>query len=239
MRTQRAHFDAVAAEYDDSIPEHVMAHVTRRRVALATSLSRGGRVLDVGCGTGRFLAALPDRYETVGVDISEKMLEVARARGLDVEHASADALPFPDRTFQLVTSFAVLHHLIEPRTVRAAIFEMSRVVQNGGIVVVWDHNPLNPYWPWLMRRLPQDQGDEKLVPAGIVTSCLRDSGMEQIQLRRMTFVPDFTPRWAMPFVQRIEPILEAVPGLNLLAAHKVAVAQRPHGRLVDSRAHAA
>lgn len=226
MKSQDAHFDAVADEYDTSIPEHVMAHLTRRRVELACSLTVEGRVLDVGCGTGRLLSSLPSRYDRVGVDISAAMLDKARAQGLDVVQAGGDELPFPDSSFDLVTTFAVLHHLIDPARVRRTLAEMTRVLRPGGAMLVWDHNPLNPYWKVLMARVPQDQGDEQLVPAKAILEALRDAGMADIQLRRMTFMPDFTPKYALASVARAESTLERVPGVRVLAAHNVVTARR-------------
>jgi SAM-dependent methyltransferase len=225
MKAQNAHFDEVADQYDESIPPHVMAHIDSRRVQLAASLLPRGRVLDVGCGTGRFLEALAGEYERVGVDVSVGMLDRARRKGLDVVQAGADKLPFDDESFDLVTTFAVLHHLIDPDVVRAALREMARVVRPGGSVIVWDHNPLNPYWRILMSRVPQDQGDERLVPARLIVGILRDAGLH-VSLQRMTFVPDFTPPRALPVVARTEKALEKTPLVNLVAAHNVAVARR-------------
>jgi SAM-dependent methyltransferase len=224
MKLQHDHFDEVAHEYDESIPEHVMAHLTVRRVELAQSLVPAGRVLDVGCGTGRFLDALPAGYERVGVDVSDAMLDRAREKGIEVALASGGTLPFDDDSFDLVTTFAVLHHLIDRDLVRATLREIARVVKPGGAAIVWDHNPLNPYWPILMARLPQDQGDERLVPGKLVVRTLREAGM-RVKLRRMTFTPDFTPPGALPTVARVERILEKVPAVNLLAAHNVAIAR--------------
>lgn len=225
--TQADHFDDVADEYEDSIPAHVMEHLTRRRVALARSLASSGRILDVGCGTGTLLAAIPgDGYEKVGVDVSSSMLDRARERGLRVERAGADALPFEDRSFDLVMTFAVLHHLVEPAVVRAAIAEMCRVTRPGGALIVWDHNPLNPYWPLLMRRLPQDRGDEKLVPARLVLDAVRAAGMSDVRLRRLTWLPEFTPERALPAVARVERRLEQVPLVRALGAHNVVTARR-------------
>jgi ubiquinone/menaquinone biosynthesis C-methylase UbiE len=227
MRTQEQHFDTVAADYDDTIPSHVMAHLTRRRVELATLLlPAGGRVLDVGCGTGTFLKSLPERYERVGVDVSAAMLSSAASMGIEAHHATADHLPFEDASFELVATFAVLHHLIDPAVVRGALQEMCRVVRPGGAVIVWDHNPLNPYWPLLMRRLPQDQGDEKLVPARTVLAVLGEAGMREITLRRLTFTPDFTPPAALGAVTRVERVLERIPGVRTFAAHNVVTARR-------------
>ncbi len=227
LRPQDEHFDVVASEYDESIPPHVMAHLTRRRVALAQELApRPGRVLDVGCGTGTFLRELPDLYEKVGVDVSAAMLDVARSRGLDVRIASGGDLPFEDASFDLVTTIGVLHHLIDPDLVRATLREMARVAKPGAALLIWDHNPLNPYWPIFMRRLPQDQGDEKLVPARMIRATLREAGLVEIRLRRLTFTPDFTPVGALRVVATLERGLERVPGLNVLAAHNVFTARR-------------
>jgi ubiquinone/menaquinone biosynthesis C-methylase UbiE len=224
MKRQDKHFDGVAEEYDESLPDHVMAHLTARRVAFSRALVPGGKLLDVGCGTGRFLEAMPTAgYELTGIDISAGMLEEARERGLDVVEGSSGDMPFEDDTFDLVVTFAVLHHLIDPELVRATLREIVRVTRPGGTAVVWDHNPNNPYWKFLMARLPQDQGDEVLVPASLIMETLRGTPARQVTLRRMTFMPDFTPEGAVPAVGRLEPVLERVPLLNRIAAHNVAI----------------
>lgn len=225
MKSQDAHFDDIAVAYDDSIPVHVIEHLTTRRVALAESLITSGSVLDVGCGTGRFLSALPERYERTGIDVSSRMLDYARKKGLSVEQASGDKLPFDDDSFDLVATFAVLHHLIDPDVVRASLREMVRVARPGGVVLVWDHNPLNPYWRFLMAKSPQDQGDERLVPAKLILETLKGTPVKSVSLRRMTFTPDFTPPGALPAVAQLERGLERVPLLNLLAAHNVVTAR--------------
>lgn len=224
MKSQDAHFDEIAGEYDVSIPDHVIEHLTARRVALAESLIPDGKVLDVGCGTGRFLGALPSRYDKVGIDVSVGMLDLAREKGLKVEQASGADLPFDNDSFDLVATFAVLHHLIDPDVVRASLREMVRVARPGGAVIVWDHNPLNPYWRFLMAKSPQDQGDECLVPARLILETLRHSPARDVSLRRMTFTPDFTPPGTLAHVAKAERILERIPLLNLLAAHNVAIA---------------
>jgi ubiquinone/menaquinone biosynthesis C-methylase UbiE len=96
MKSQDAHFDDIAVEYDSSIPDHVMLHLDLRRVALASGLVSEGRVLDVGCGTGRFIGALPSRYEAIGIDVSEGMLDLARRKGIEVVRGVPTR--FPSRT---------------------------------------------------------------------------------------------------------------------------------------------
>ena len=80
------------------------------------------RYLDVGCGDGRWTAdvhrQLGTRQETTGVDISERALAFARliSPELTFEHSPAEALPFDDDSFDLVTAIEVLEHL--PDTAR-------------------------------------------------------------------------------------------------------------------------
>jgi hypothetical protein len=102
---------------------------------------------------------------------------------------------------------------------------MWRVVRRGGAVLIWDHNPLNPYWPLLMRRVPQDKGTERLVPLREIRSALAPLGAE-LTARRLGFTPDFVPRRAMGLVSAIESVLERVPGLREIAAHNVVVARK-------------
>lgn len=225
MKPQDAHFDDVAASYDTTISDHVIEHLTTRRVALAKSLISEGSVLDVGCGTGRFLHALPEPYKCTGIDLSPGMIERAREKGLNVFEGSGSRLPFQDDSFDLVTTFAVLHHLIDPQKVKETLSEMARVARPGGALIVWDHNPLNPYWRILMAKVPQDQGDEQLVPARLIISTLRLAQMRNVRLQRLTFMPEFTPPVALSAIARLERVLERVPVLNFVAAHNVVTAR--------------
>ena len=61
----------------------------------------------------------------------------------------------------------------------ATVREMGRVVKRGGFVVLWDHNPANPYWPILMKRVPQDSGDERLVPLAELLDDIRAAGLQR------------------------------------------------------------
>jgi len=65
------------------------------------------------------------------------------------------------------------------------------VAKPSGIVIIWDHNKNNPYWPILMRRLPQDSGDERIIPLREITDALNKSGVEKIEVYKKGFVPDF------------------------------------------------
>src|SRR3982074_258684 len=106
----------------------------------------------------------------------------ARERGLVGTFAGVTtALPFADNSFDLALTVATLHHLETPERVATTVQEMARVVKRGGFVVLWDHNPANPYWPILMKRVPQDSGDEHLVP---LAELLQDVNAATMQVHR-------------------------------------------------------
>ncbi|MDH4171621.1 MAG: class I SAM-dependent methyltransferase [Acidimicrobiia bacterium] len=100
-----------------------------------------GRAVDAGCGTGRhagFVAA--QGFDTVGVDATGGMLEVARARHPEVDFrlGRIEALPLEDASVDLVTSALAVCHAPD---LEAAFAEFARVVKPGGTVIVSDPHP--------------------------------------------------------------------------------------------------
>lgn len=220
------HFDAVSASYDESMPSHVIDHYLDKRAAYIARLLPSGSVLDVGCGTGALLERIGPRYDRAGVDGSVGMLGVLAARcDIPIAAADADLLPFDDDSFDLTFCVAVLHHLERPPVVRGCLEEMWRVTKRGGYVLVWDHNPLNPYWPLLMRRVPQDVGTERLVGIREIRSALEPLGAT-IWHRRLGFTPDFVPPGAMRAMAATERIAERTPGVRIFGAHNVVLARK-------------
>jgi ubiquinone/menaquinone biosynthesis C-methylase UbiE len=101
-----------------------------------------GRALDAACGTGRYARYMSQRGHMVSaVDMSAEMIEKARgnAPGVDFKCASLEALPFPDRSFDLVMCGLALTHLAE---ISKAISEIARVLKAGGAAVIADHHPM-------------------------------------------------------------------------------------------------
>lgn len=90
------------------------------------------RLLDCGCGTGNNLAMLGRHGTAFGFDITFRGLEFARQYGhRRIAHASIGAIPFPDATFDIVTTFDVLYGLPEDLE-QAAVREVVRVLKPGG-----------------------------------------------------------------------------------------------------------
>ncbi|HEU0115706.1 MAG TPA: methyltransferase domain-containing protein [Thermomicrobiales bacterium] len=220
-------FDAIADEYDDSLPHHVVEHYLRKRLAFIQAWTRPCPTLDLGCGTGvlaeRVAAA---GYDVVALDPSRGMLTQLRRRqpGIPAVAGSGQALPFADDTFGLTYCVAVMHHVAEPDAVRATLTEMARVTRPGGHILVWDHNPRNPYWPLLMRRVPQDTGAERLIPEDEIIRGLRAGGAQPVHAAQLGLMPDFTPPPLVGAMARLERLAERGPGVRRFCAHNVVLA---------------
>jgi ubiquinone/menaquinone biosynthesis C-methylase UbiE len=119
-----------------------------RRVAadVASGARPGAAILDVGAGTGRLLVELARRRDDIGlsgVDLSPDMISVAernaRRAGLADRIALAvgdvAALPYPDRSFDLIVSTLSMHHWPD---VAGAAAELGRVLRPGGDVWIYD-----------------------------------------------------------------------------------------------------
>jgi ubiquinone/menaquinone biosynthesis C-methylase UbiE len=103
---------------------------------------RGLRLMDVGCGSGAFLADLKATFPRAliaGVDLSPPYLAEARRRsGVQaLAQAAAERLPFADSSLDAVTCVYLFHEL-PPRVRRAAAAEMARVLKPGGVLAFAD-----------------------------------------------------------------------------------------------------
>ncbi len=168
--TRRVDFDPLAPRYDELRGSE--GELWRELVELLVEAGdlRGRRVLDVGCGTGRLVAALAERYgsKVWGVDPSPGMLDVARRRiprGAGLKPGRAEELPFTDGWFERVTMTLVYHHVDAPR----ALPEIRRVLGADGRLAMLTFDPaqirsyyLNRYFPSILeidlaRFRPEDE----------------------------------------------------------------------------------
>jgi ubiquinone/menaquinone biosynthesis C-methylase UbiE len=134
----QTYYDNFAASYEDRRHHGYHLMVDDLESELLMPFARGAKCLEVGCGTGLILSRVDAvAAEAKGIDLSPGMLEHARARGLDVEQASATELPFEDDTFDLTYSFKVLSHVPD---LKKATSEMARVTRPGGRVFIELYN---------------------------------------------------------------------------------------------------
>ena len=123
-----------AATFDEHWSE--FSAPARRVVADALGLGAGTRVLDVGCGSGRFCALALDRGARVsGIDGAAAMIALAgrNAPGADLCVGPLEALPWADASFDAVTSINSLQFADDPVT---ALREWVRVTRPGGAIAI-------------------------------------------------------------------------------------------------------
>jgi SAM-dependent methyltransferase len=136
-------FDALCGRFKREVPPD-----DPRLLAILERLGpvAGRRVLDLGCGKGRFARSLIERgAEVVGLDLSARML--AEADGLLRVRGSARQLPFGRGSFDAVVAVEVFEHLA-PESIDRVCGEVLRVLEPGGTFVVIDKN----LWSWNTRR---------------------------------------------------------------------------------------
>jgi SAM-dependent methyltransferase len=134
-------YDEVASEFDRRYELHAYPGVERCLLDFVSGPQRL-RVLEVGCGTGRWLALLDAAgHDVAGIEPSEQMLARAQARvKADLRHGAAEALPWPEGCFDRVICINALHHLTDPPR---AVREAFRVLRPGGRLVSVG---LDPHW---------------------------------------------------------------------------------------------
>jgi ubiquinone/menaquinone biosynthesis C-methylase UbiE len=160
-------------------------------------LKPGMSLLDCGCGPGSItlgFAQLVAPGEVVGVDLAENQLEYARVSAAEqglanvrFEPANVYELPFPDNTFDVVFSHAVVEHLGDPMK---ALKEMRRVLKPGGLLGVRDADRAGElFWPpqstlvnalELWSRLLQRNGADPFIGRRL-RSLLDELGMRRVE----------------------------------------------------------
>ena len=140
-------------------------------------------MLDVGCGTGRFLAQLAPLAKVWGVDASPEMLEVARSRArvAGLKLGTAEQLPFKDGWFERAVMWLVAHLVDRPR----AFAEARRVLAPDGRFAVATFDPSYFDAFWLNELFPSmEAADRERFPTGPeLEETLREAGFEPRLLR--------------------------------------------------------
>jgi ubiquinone/menaquinone biosynthesis C-methylase UbiE len=138
-------FDAHAAADDYNVfSEAANARLIDRFVRL-TGLEPGACVIDLGCGSGIFTYLLNQRgYDVAGLDISPKLLELARRKYPDLrfDEGDVEALPYKNASVDGVLLSGLVHHLPDPSQCAA---EVTRVLKPKGRFVAFDPNRANPF----------------------------------------------------------------------------------------------
>lgn len=142
-------------------------------------------MLDAGCGTGRFVAALADRAKVWGLDASPEMLAVARARvprSVRLKEGQAERPPFRDGWFDRIVYWLVVHLLDRPAAFAAA----HRLLAEGGRACVATFDPAHFDHYWANRFFPSlERIDRERFPTvAELEAELRGPGFSSVRMLR-------------------------------------------------------
>lgn len=185
-------------------------------VLAAVAPAPGARVLELGCGMGRFTRLLAERgLRVTAVDLSPTLLELVRAlpAPAPVRTVCCDAAEVhrhADGPFDAVVGFFFLHHLADPVP---ALRSAAAVLAPGGTVAFAEPNGWNPLFYLQIALTPgmtfRGDGGVAGMRAGRVLPALRRAGFGRARARRYGLFP---PRLAnLPAGRRVEARLERLP----------------------------
>ncbi|MGQ0618544.1 MAG: bifunctional 2-polyprenyl-6-hydroxyphenol methylase/3-demethylubiquinol 3-O-methyltransferase UbiG [Panacagrimonas sp.] len=200
------HFDSLAARWWDAAGEMAPLHALNpprlRFVEQACGGLRGRRALDVGCGGGLLAEGLAARgAETVGIDLAEAALEVARQHAanskLSVEYraiSAEDLATEVPESFDVVCCMEMLEHVPEPHSVVAAC---ARLVKPGGQLVfsTLNRNPKSFALAivgaeYLLGLIPRGTHEfAKFIRPSELSEWCRHSGLEPVEVKGLRYNP--------------------------------------------------
>lgn len=226
-----AEFDRVADHYEEQhranvaitgeMPEYFAEYKVRvlngivQRRALATN-----HVLDFGAGIGNsipyFRQYLP-QASLVCADVSRRSLEIAASRlGSDLATIVIEQshIPVSDASFDTVFSACVFHHIPHREHIHW-LGELARITRPGGLLVVFEHNPLNPLTVHAVNTCPFDE-NAHLIRARQLARRFRAAGWAEPRVRYHLFFPR-----VLAALRPLEPLLSVVPFGGQYSVHAI------------------
>lgn len=212
-RAQIAYFEQAGKEAMKPAASRYVHRQVDELVRFA-GLSPGARVLDIGCGMGRYTLPLAERSLRVeGLDLSQSLLDRLEAFNdgrYDIALHCADVLDPPaglEEGFDAVVGFFTLHHLHD---LALSFGAMARLVKPGGRVVFLEPNPLNVLYYVQLVVAPGmswagDKGILRMRPRTVFRS-MEAGGLTGCSLRRFGFFPPFVAnrRWGSSMERLVE-----------------------------------
>lgn len=199
-----AEFDCFADEYRSlhlanvaitgEAPEYFAEYKVKLLHAVAVDHGvQARRILDFGSGIGNSIPEFSRSFpaaELTGADVSQRSLDLAALRFPDLSHSlriAGDRLPVGNQVFDLAFSACVFHHIPHEEHV-SWLRELYRVTRPGGVLSVFEHNPLNPLTLHAVNTCPFD-ANARLIRAGQLARRCRAAGWVRPQVRFHLFFP--------------------------------------------------
>lgn len=167
-------------------------------------------VLDFGTGIGNSIPHLAKAFSDarlIGLDVSQSSLDLAERRFSGMaEYVRYDGsrAPFEDQSFDLIFSACVFHH-IDAAEHRQIFAELRRLLRPGGLMVIFEHNPLNPATRHIVATCRFDE-NAVLIPAPRLKRSQLDAGFAKVQVAYTAFFPG-----QLRLLRPLEPMLGGCP----------------------------
>lgn len=183
----------LSGESPDYFAEYKIADIAN--LIENSSLPDDLKILDFGCGVGGSVPFinkyLPGSHLTC-LDVSQKCLDIAKSNYGDAAEFKAfdgKVIPSQDNLFDLVFAACVFHHI--PHDEHDDLFkEIFRVIKPGGVVVIFEHNPMNPLTIHAVNTCPFDE-NAVLIRAGVLKDRISKSGFSDSRVTYRIFFPAF------------------------------------------------
>jgi ubiquinone/menaquinone biosynthesis C-methylase UbiE len=192
--TQRVNYDRIAADYEGRYERNDYTGIERAVTEFVGIAPRANRrnALEVGCGTGHWVRVLhAAQIDIVGLDPSERMLQIARTRlpGTRLVRARAEAIPCRTASLDRIFCVNALHHFND----RVAFFrEARRVLSDGGglLTIGLDpHTGLDRWWiyDYFPTALVEDR--RRYLPAERIRELMTAAGFIRCETREVQHIP--------------------------------------------------
>src|SRR5579872_2307747 len=183
------------------------AHDLLRTITAHFDSPRQLSLLDVGCGIGNYHQFLVPVVASVsGVDVSSACIAKAQERNSAVSYAAydGDRLPYLDGKFDVTFCICVIHH-VPPDRWQQFVNEMRRVTRAGGLIVVYEHNPMHPLTRKVVRDCDFDK-DAVLLTMAQSRALLESAGCAEVATRSILTLPPMGG-----FIERLDGLFTRLP----------------------------
>ncbi|PIQ96750.1 MAG: hypothetical protein COV67_07855 [Nitrospinae bacterium CG11_big_fil_rev_8_21_14_0_20_56_8] len=196
------HFESLAQNYNTVVDRALQStgfdtdHFVRAKLNTLSRIFPGLKqepfdFLDFGCGAGNLFAFFPDVFPAAhytGADLSESLIRQAHRRfGENAPFCNLEAPQWSDRKYDLILAAGVFHHI--PREQQGPCLErLGALLKSDGKVLLWEHNPLNPFTRRIVRDCEIDR-DAILIPPGQMKRLMRSLSLDRPRIIYTTFFP--------------------------------------------------
>lgn len=167
-----------------------------RLFCIKNNIKDNVEILDFGAGTGSSIPYFNEIFKKSKLhclDVSKKSIEIAKKRfpknTFDYQYFNGEKTDYAENKFDLIFSACVFHH-IPPQMYEKILNELHRILKPGGVIIIFEHNPLNPLTRHAVNTCPFDE-NAILISANKMKRKLIKSGFKNIEINYRIFFPSF------------------------------------------------